>query len=516
MRKSLVPGIFCLLLDNWWYVDGVVPAKGDARGWLRFRRGISSMLSQCVVDHFTRNQYCELGANEENSRSAIATMSMRFAFMIQTRLRNIAHMEFQWPYDETEGLPVQRNIKDESIKNIAFDILSMKEDTDDSVGDAKPKAITKRKPKRKNAITKRKSKRKNDIIYGNKSSFKLPFYPILSKKDIAEADELRNIDNNHFEPSNCWKKIPTHECYSGGPSFELLKNGGGAIKQRVELLEDDYEKRGIDVKKKGTRGTFCISYQSLKTLKNHQWVNDEIINGFSAYFNKRQALKYTSHKGSYTPAHMFSSHFIAKLCFENNKRKFQVNVNDRWMNKTRMPICEHPEKAHSVEGAMDIFKCDNLIFPMNKGNQHWVFFSINPSSLRQELFDSLHGKINEERLYVSECLYVWILREHSIRHGTGHPKENERWSKNCVQSDAYVLRNSSQGSTVDCALHTIVVPVLMQDKLHLGVFGENHEEQVQAGIEMRRRMVLTFHRGEFMFETRPASQKEKNGRLVEQ
>ena len=211
---------------------------------------------------------------------------------------------------------------------------------------------------------------------------------------------------------------------------------------------------------------------------------------------------------------MFSSHFIGKLCFENNTHKFQVNAIDRWMNKTRVPIRGRPEKARPVEGAMDIFKCDRLIFPMNEGNQHWVFFSINPTSLRQQLFDSLHGNLDKEREYVSHCLYRWILHEHSRRYGKAHPKENVQWSPDCVQSNSIVFGNSSQGSTVDCALHTSVVPVLLQDKQHLDVFGKTNNEQVHAGIEMRRRMALTLSREKFMFNTRPTSDKENTVDLL--
>ena len=500
-----MPAIFCLLLDKWWYVGNVVPAKGDARGWLRFRDGISSMLSECVFDHFTRNQRCGLGDDEGNSRRAIENMSTRIAFMLQSRLRNIAHDEFQWPFDKKKGLPVQRNIEDESIENIAVDILSTKEDTDDSVGVAKTKATTKRKPKRK-----------NEIIDGDKPSFELPFYPPMSQADIVEADRLRNIDEYLGELGDSWRVIPPHECYSGGPIYKLVDCCDGEIDQGVELLEDDYAKLGIDVNKKGTHGTFSISYKSLKTLENRQFVNDEIINGFSAHFNKRQALKYTRHKSGYRPGHMFSTHFIPKLCFKNNKPQFQVDINDRWLNKSRVPKSGCRETACSVEGATDIFKCERLLFPMNEGNLHWVVFSINPNTLCQKLYDSLHGGLDEKRIHVSSCLYRWMLHEHRRRYGKAHLKETVPWSQDCILSSAQVLGNSSQGSTVDCALHTIVVPVLLQDKEYLDVFGKNHDEQVKAGIEMRRRVVLTLSRGDFMFETRPASQKEKNGRLVEQ
>ena len=87
------------------------------------------MLSRCVVDHFTRNQDCGLGADKEISMRAIETMSMRFAFMFQTRLRSIAHMKIHWPCNKMKGV----------------DILGKKEDT----GKTKPKAIVERKAKRK-------------------------------------------------------------------------------------------------------------------------------------------------------------------------------------------------------------------------------------------------------------------------------------------------------------------------------------------------------------------------------
>eukprot|EP00571_Detonula_confervacea_P017402 CAMPEP_0172302334 /NCGR_PEP_ID=MMETSP1058-20130122/4046_1 /TAXON_ID=83371 /ORGANISM="Detonula confervacea, Strain CCMP 353" /LENGTH=91 /DNA_ID=CAMNT_0013012765 /DNA_START=692 /DNA_END=964 /DNA_ORIENTATION=+ len=85
--------------------------------------------------------------------------------------------------------------------------------------------------------------------------------------------------------------------------------------------------------------------------------------------------------------------------------------------------------------------------------------------------------------------------------GANHPRR-VKWSANRVNDDPRSLGNSHQGVTVDCALHTSVVPILLADGMPIGVFGTNNDEAEMAGIEMRRRLALMIHREEFMFEPR--------------
>jgi len=138
---------------------------------------------------------------------------------------------------------------------------------------------------------------------------------------------------------------------------------------------------------------------------------------------------------------------------------------------------------------------------MNEGQQHFVFFVIDPNTLKQEFYCSLHGRLNLRRIHVSKCLHNWIKHQHSIRMGANHPRR-VKWSANRVNDDPRSLGNSHQGVTVDCALHTSVVPILLADGMPIGVFGTNNDEAEMAGIEMRRRLALMIHREEFMFEPR--------------
>ena len=59
---------------------------------------------------------------------------------------------------------------------------------------------------------------------------------------------------------------------------------------------------------------------------------------------------------------------------------------------------------------------------------------------------------------------------------------------------------------MDCGLHTCLVPLLIADNKPLNVLGETKEQRVMAGIEMRRRMILSFQRNVCMFETREIEQ----------
>ena len=239
-----------------------------------------------------------------------------------------------------------------------------------------------------------------------------------------------------------WKQFPPHGSYVGAPVYRLIKGGDGELDIKVELLEADYEKCGIDLTSKGGRN-LSVSFESLVRLKNNTFLGDEIINAYASMFNKRQVMK-RSKKEEHRPAHMFGTHFIGNLCFEGGNQKFVVTKNEKWMHKKRVPVKSRAGRERAETGAMDIFKCDKLFFPMNEGNLHWVFYSINPNSLRQEFYDSMHGILTDDRGFVSECLHRWTLYEHHIRHGRPHPKQNDRWSVDFVLSNEYVLGNSLQ------------------------------------------------------------------------
>ncbi len=74
-----------------------------------------------------------------------------------------------------------------------------------------------------------------------------------------------------------------------------------------------------------------------------------------------------------------------------------------------------------------------------------------------------------------------------------------QWSHDLVQDNSSILGNSGQIGN-DCGLHTMILPILLQDRLFLQVFGNTEKEKTLFSIEMRRRAMLSVYFGKLFFE----------------
>lgn len=52
-----------------------------------------------------------------------------------------------------------------------------------------------------------------------------------------------------------------------------------------------------------------------------------------------------------------------------------------------------------------MFECKKIVFPVGENNYHFVFFVVDPNTLTQELYDSLHAGLDSEdkRTFRSRC-----------------------------------------------------------------------------------------------------------------
>ena len=108
---------------------------------------------------------------------------------------------------------------------------------------------------------------------------------------------------------------------------------------------------------------------------------------------------------------------------------------------------------------------------------------------------------DETRVHISQSIHKWLKHQHKKRLGKPHPEDSLNWSRNLVEDNPIKLGNCSQYDTMDCALHTCGVSVLLTDNKNVGVLGIDKEEITLAGVEMRRRMAIMMYRNNFMFET---------------
>ena len=69
-----------------------------------------------------------------------------------------------------------------------------------------------------------------------------------------------------------------------------------------------------------------------------------------------------------------------------------------------------------------------------------------------------------------------------------------RWDRTLVCDDHKIL-GTIQQSGVECAMYVCVHSVLLSNDCMLNILGSNDKEKEQAGIELRRRVVLTLYLG---------------------
>ena len=95
-------------------------------------------------------------------------------------------------------------------------------------------------------------------------------------------------------------------------------------------------------------------------------------------------------------------HTTNKLCFEGRPCREKASFKPTFINRNhRMKIKVDREKCTTAMA--DIFNSMSLlIVPYNEGRYHWVFFTLNPLTLQQSFYDSVHGQI----LMYIQCIHA--------------------------------------------------------------------------------------------------------------
>ena len=146
---------------------------------------------------------------------------------------------------------------------------------------------------------------------------------------------------------------------------------------------------------------------------------------FSSKMLNYQELQKQEKDTNYESYHMFNSFLVTRLCFDkggktgcNTRHVCNVKGADTFTNANRVRMNfvheNKDERSHgiSIKGAMNLFKCKRIIFPVNEDNINSVCFVVDPNRLRQKFYCSLHGKLNKRRTHISQCLRKWILCQH--------------------------------------------------------------------------------------------------------
>lgn len=139
-----------------------------------------------------------------------------------------------------------------------------------------------------------------------------------------------------------------------------------------------------------------------RTLRGHRWLNDEIINSFTALLNKRNLdyFRQAAHSNERFPAltseqrrasnasprdfdvlfsrprprtHMFNSFFMTRITSGNNG--YDYPGVQRWLKRDKI-----------VVGDLDL-----VLIPLNLGNVHWVLVAVDLRAREFLYCDSMRG-----------------------------------------------------------------------------------------------------------------------------
>jgi Ulp1 family protease len=111
-----------------------------------------------------------------------------------------------------------------------------------------------------------------------------------------------------------------------------------------------------------SQDTDTVKRGSMQTLRQGQWLNDEVINYFLKHCLAKRDIRICASQSGRKRSHYFSSYFIQRLFdMKNNNPSLRCKYNyhnvKRWLNK--------------VPG-MNIFKLKNIFVPINIDNKHWT------------------------------------------------------------------------------------------------------------------------------------------------
>lgn len=306
----------------------------------------------------------------------------------------------------------------------------------------------------------------------------------------------------------------THETcrhpYSGAPMYEIDRDTGAFAHH---ISGDDAVP--VSMTQSRVRGLVTLSWKSVARLTHIQldagstsdMIIEEVLDCFATDFNKRESDK-SAADPNYRPCHMFSPFCVTAL----------MNLGDLDADKytKNRLLIEDIGGGNGRETiyrwiASDVFQCSRLFFPRNIDQFHWVFHEVDVSTLKQRFFCSLLNNANHTDNMVAKRIHLWLQHHHTLRHRTRLQCIDERGRKvDCPR----VLRddmfdgvqtnhgNEQQGS-LDCLLHTAVVPVLIADGIHPGRWlgGDTREEREAVGVGLRRRMAVQLKHEKFMFKT---------------
>ncbi len=162
-------------------------------------------------------------------------------------------------------------------------------------------------------------------------------------------------------------------------------------------------------------------------------MDNQVLDRFAKLFNQWEKDRSTE-EDEYKPAVMISSFFLDDL---TNPKKTEADA------MSRLGFVVSGRSTRTYAGA-DIFSSVSTIyFLYNIGNWHWANFAVNPNTLQQRFYDSLHRYLDKDGIKASKCIHDFLINYYEYTMGSEHPRK-KRWTRSIVTDNFAVLRNAHQ------------------------------------------------------------------------
>lgn len=302
----------------------------------------------------------------------------------------------------------------------------------------------------------------------------------VSKRVRTTAPIPPSTTKDMFSPR---QKIPRDERVSALSEEE---------REKFQTATKGISKQKIVAKIEGAN--IVLRGHDIVRLRGRRWLNDEVINGFTALINKRSKNHFEgTSKGSTNAntgraqscsdnddendctfvdpnavhpgrprAYMFNSFFYARLCTGG----YEYELVRRW----------------PLRAGVDISSLDLVLFPINLGNSHWVLAAIDLRRRQFVYLDSMYGADNSG---VLKHLRQWLYDEVENKHGRERAEKMKIDTWDDIERPSYLPRQGDDGS---CGVFTLYVA----DYLELGKTPDFVQEDISI---LRQRAVLYLMRG---------------------
>lgn len=200
------------------------------------------------------------------------------------------------------------------------------------------------------------------------------------------------------------------------------------------------------------KSSLYIKKKDLKTLKDNNWVNDEIINFYFALLMDK------INKINNNRILFLNSFFYTKL-IENG---YNYNNVRRWTKTEKL-------KKKGINGINNIFELDLIIFPINISNIHWILGVLNITDQSIEYYDSFKIPSNQCQTQYFKVMRKYLeneYRDKQIKQQIGQGLNLNEW-KNKIGN------MPKQNNNNDCGIFTLITAHSISNKIINPTFTQN-------------------------------------------